>query len=191
MGDALAGLSLSHQRATEFDVGFRVLSVKLQQESVIVHTDANEILGIILRQDGTVLGVARDCLKDQARHFIGSLQTVSHRFGRRVWVAQIVRAVVVLIMHDQAGAFWQEDRLSVLVIALPVKVPVLDPNQPPLFPAGEQSITLQVLAQIMSMGKDPQQTYIYGEHIRLLDEVVGGAGWYREIEAGQLDSKRH
>ena len=94
-------------------------------------------------------------------------------------------------MHDQAGAFWQEDRLSVLVIALPVKVPVPDPNQPPLFPAGEQSITLQVLAQIMSMRKDPQQIYIYGEHIGLLDDVVGCSGWYLEIEAGQLDSKRH
>src|SRR5947199_9465087 len=94
-------------------------------------------------------------------------------------------------MHDQAGAFWQEDRLSVLVIALPVKVPVPDPNQPPLFPAGEQGITLQVLSQIMSMGKDPQQTYIHGQHIRLLDDVVGGSGRYLEIKAGELDSKRH
>src|SRR2546422_509401 len=41
----------------------------------------------------------------------------------------------------------------------------------------------------MSMGKDPQQTYVYGEYIGLLDGVVGRSGRYLEIEAGQLDSK--
>src|SRR5436190_4056043 len=39
------------------------------------------------------------------------------------------------------------------------------------------------------MGKDPQQTDLYGEHVGLLDEVVGRAGRYLEIESGQLDSK--
>src|SRR5438094_8259581 len=43
----------------------------------------------------------------------------------------------------------------------------------------------------MSMRKNPQQTYIHGEHIGLLDDVVGRSGRYLEIEASQLDSKRH
>src|SRR5262245_62932226 len=97
----------------------------------------------MLCQDGTVFAVARDSLKHQAGHFVGRLQTVSYRLEPLVvWIARVIRAVVVRVMHQQLGALGQHDWLSILVIALPIEIPVFNPNQPLPYAVWEQSVTL-------------------------------------------------
>jgi hypothetical protein len=119
-----------------------IVWVEVQAVIVIVHADPDEVFKVILCQSGSVFRVARDRLHYHSRHFIGGLQTVSHGFGWPVGIPHVVGAIVVGVMHDQAGSLGQGDGLGVLVIPLPVKIPFLNPEQPLLFARREHGVTL-------------------------------------------------
>ncbi len=68
-------------------------------------------------------------VQERDAHFVGGLLAPGGRFRRRVWVARVVRRIVVGRGHLDAGAFREGDGLLVEVGRLPVEVPVGDGNQ--------------------------------------------------------------
>ena len=102
----------------------------------------------------------------------------------------IVRAVVVGVVHDQPGALRAKLWAGILIIPLPVEIPVPDPDQP-FFLAGRQNcVTLHFLREVVRMRAYPKDVEIHRKHIGLLDSIAVGPCWNIQFEALQSDPER-
>src|SRR4051794_28580355 len=86
-------------------------------------------LGPLLLEGAGVVGTVGDDEQVAAEHLIGAGGAEADATGRAVGVAGVVGGVVVIGDHVEPGAARQGDGLGEGVLALPVEVPVVDPEQ--------------------------------------------------------------
>src|SRR4029078_3469397 len=90
----------------------------------------------------------------------------------------------------ELGALRQCDRLRILVIALPIEIPILDPEQPSLFAIGKQSVPLQIFTEIVSVRVHSKQAHVHWQHIAAFRHVIRLAGRDIKFKVQEADAKR-
>lgn len=77
--------------------------------------------------------------------------------------------------------------MRVTIFALPVEIPLLDPEHPLFRPVREDGPALQVAGQIVRMRVDRQEVGIDRHRERIGHDDVGGSGGKIQAEGGQLE----
>src|SRR5207253_3468921 len=101
----------------------------------------------ILFQRCAVPGAAGQHLYPKLAHLVGGLLPELNPTRRMTWITWIGIRVIVSVLHRNLRPFWQENRLAVTVVALPVEIPLFDEKKPLPRPVGQQGVAFHFLSQ--------------------------------------------
>src|SRR5579883_2066906 len=83
--------------------------------------------------------------------------------GRIIRIPDILRGVVVGVVHVNDRALGEKDGLAETIDRLAIDVPVADPDEPFLLPIGKSSVALDILTEIMRVRIDAEDVDIDGQ----------------------------
>ena len=98
-----------------------------------------------------------------APHLIGGLEAPAHPARWAGWIIRIVRGIVPDHGRIQPGSLGQCNKVGVTVLLLPGEIPVTDRQQFPGPATREGGGHLQLPAEVMGMGTDPECLNINGD----------------------------
>ena len=175
-------LSAAGQGATEALLEMGVGWIEFGAKTVKFETRSINLASVIHAERLVVFRSRGERLEIEFAHFVGGLQAPS---GPARWierVAGIVCAVVVRKTHRELRTFGHVDRRFVFVIALPLEIPIFDPDEPFFFTARERGEALHIACEIMGVGADADEVNVHRERVGKFADVIGHAGGNVEEE---------
>src|SRR5581483_662879 len=145
------GFIFENKVVGEAGVGFGVGGVETNQVLVMEFGTAHDVKVVILGKLFAVRGGVGESLKPNFAHFVGGLESPADAARRIAGVEGVVGGIVVGVVHDDACADGKLQRSGVLVIALPVEIPMLDPEEPLLSAIGQEGAGSHFFGEIMGM----------------------------------------
>jgi len=121
-------------------------------------------------------GSAGEGLDAQFAHFVVGTFAVEDALGRMIRVGGIVGGIVVGKLEMERGSFGEMNGFGVTIIALPVEIPLFDPDEPFFGAVRAKGVGLGFATEKMGVGIDGEDIDIDRQDQRVADDFVGGAG---------------